>query len=45
MSTRMTRALFLAPFALLLLAAFAVALLIETCSDMAAGLHGSEKAS
>jgi hypothetical protein len=39
MTTFITRVLVLAPFAILLLAAFAVALLVEAIGDMAGGLE------
>jgi hypothetical protein len=45
MSTFITRALFIAPLALLLVAAFAVAWLIEAMGDLASGFSRSEKVS
>jgi hypothetical protein len=45
MSIFITRALFLAPLAILLLAAFGVAWLIEAMSDLASGSSASEKTS
>jgi hypothetical protein len=45
MSRHFPRALLLAPIAVLLFAAYAVALLIEAVSDLSAGRSHSEKAS
>jgi hypothetical protein len=45
MSTFFTRLLFIAPVALLLMVAFAVAWLVEVMGDLASGFSRSEKAS